>query len=66
MRIEEEEPEAKNIWIMKPVGSSRGRGIFLVSSVHDLAYSEAMVCQVMAPSSYRPSSHRLALRHDKL
>ena len=59
MRIEEEEPDkTKNIWIMKPVGSSRGRGIFLVSSVHDLSYSEAMVCQRYIPVS---STHRAPL-----
>jgi hypothetical protein len=44
----EEDGEAEsgnNIWIMKPVGSSRGRGIFLVSDLNDVSYSESMVVQ---------------------
>eukprot|EP01043_Picozoa_sp_COSAG02_P027844 COSAG02_NODE_1660_length_11449_cov_6.953128_1_plen_1345_part_00 len=44
-RVEEEEDGAENIWIMKPVGSSRGRGIFLVSDLNDVTYSEDMVVQ---------------------
>ena len=45
-RVEEEEGEgAENIWIMKPVGSSRGRGIFLISDLNDVSYSEDMVVQ---------------------
>lgn len=30
---------------MKPVGSSRGRGIFLISDLNDVSYSESMVVQ---------------------
>jgi hypothetical protein len=30
---------------MKPVGSSRGRGIFLISELKDVSYSESMVVQ---------------------
>lgn len=28
-----------NLWIMKPVGQSRGRGISLVSSLQDVVFS---------------------------
>lgn len=34
-----------NIWIMKPVGLSRGRGISLVTDVNTLQYSQASVIQ---------------------
>ena len=44
-RVEDEEEGTENIWIMKPVGSSRGRGIFLVSDLNDVTYSEDMVVQ---------------------
>jgi tubulin polyglutamylase TTLL5 len=35
----------QNIWIMKPVGLSRGRGISLVGDLHSLAYSQSSVIQ---------------------
>jgi tubulin polyglutamylase TTLL5 len=34
-----------NIWIMKPIGLSRGRGISLVTDVNSLTYSHASVVQ---------------------
>nr|CCA27829.1 tubulintyrosine ligase family putative [Albugo laibachii Nc14] len=37
-------PEA-NIWIMKPVASSRGRGISLVNDLNQLVYGENVVIQ---------------------
>jgi tubulin polyglutamylase TTLL5 len=36
---------AVNIWIMKPVGLSRGRGITMVTDVNSLTYSQASVIQ---------------------
>ena len=49
-RVDEEEGDGEggpsnNVWIMKPVGSSRGRGIFLVSDLNEVSYSESMVVQ---------------------
>lgn len=35
----------KNIWIMKPVALSRGRGISLVNNLNDVVYSEPVVIQ---------------------
>eukprot|EP00873_Tetraselmis_striata_P044561 jgi/Tetstr1/464825/TSEL_009564.t1 len=37
--------EGGNLWIMKPVGSSRGRGISLVSAVDDIVHGEQVVMQ---------------------
>lgn len=34
-----------NLWIMKPVGQSRGRGISLISSLQDVVFSEPVVLQ---------------------
>ena len=35
--------DALNMWIMKPVGSSRGRGISLLNDISGVSYGEAMV-----------------------
>ena len=34
-----------NLWIMKPVGLSRGRGIFLVDDIATVSFSTPMICQ---------------------
>lgn len=34
-----------NFWIMKPVGSSRGRGISIASDISDVSYSQPIVIQ---------------------
>lgn len=39
-----EEKEGKfNFWIMKPVSSSRGRGISLVNDISNITYGEPVV-----------------------
>jgi tubulin polyglutamylase TTLL5 len=38
-------PTGKNIWIMKPVALSRGRGISLVNDLSDVVYGEQVVIQ---------------------
>ena len=40
-----EEGDALNMWIMKPVGSSRGRGISILNDISGVSYGEAMVIQ---------------------
>jgi hypothetical protein len=39
------EGDALNMWIMKPVGSSRGRGISILNDISGVSYGEAMVIQ---------------------
>mmetsp|Transcript_11441 Transcript_11441/g.9840 ORF Transcript_11441/g.9840 Transcript_11441/m.9840 type:complete len:113 (-) Transcript_11441:574-912(-) len=34
-----------NIWIMKPIGKSRGRGISLVNDINDVRYTETVILQ---------------------
>ena len=36
---------SKNIWILKPIGMSRGRGISMVTDANSLTYSQASVLQ---------------------
>ena len=36
---------ANNIWIMKPIGKSRGRGIKLINNIADLSYVDNIVVQ---------------------
>lgn len=43
-KLEETEPD-KNVWIMKPVGKSRGRGISVINDVNQVSYGEIMVIQ---------------------
>lgn len=40
--ISEKSPQ-ENIWIMKPVGKSRGRGISLINDINQVNYGEPMV-----------------------
>jgi len=35
----------ENLWIIKPVGMSRGRGISVVNDIGSVSYSEQVVCQ---------------------
>ena len=37
--------KAMNVWIMKPIGKSRGRGISLINDLIDLKYTEQVVVQ---------------------
>lgn len=43
-RLDETEPDT-NVWIMKPVGKSRGRGISVINDVNQVSYGEIMVIQ---------------------
>ena len=50
------------LWIMKPVGLSRGRGIFLVSDLGDVAYGEAHVVQRYIEKPLLVDGHKFDLR----
>ena len=43
-QLEKTEPDT-NVWIMKPVGKSRGRGISVINDVNQVSYGEVMVIQ---------------------
>ncbi|GBG82841.1 hypothetical protein CBR_g36370 [Chara braunii] len=36
---------SENLWIMKPIGQSRGRGIFLINDINEISYGSPMVVQ---------------------
>ena len=42
---QEEENSSANVWIMKPVGKSRGRGISVINDVNQVSYGEIMIIQ---------------------
>ena len=51
-----------NTWIMKPVGSSRGRGIFIVNSIEEVEYGEAFVIQKYLSNPLLVHGHKFDLR----
>jgi tubulin polyglutamylase TTLL5 len=51
-----------NVWIMKPVGMSRGRGIELVSDISCLTYSQATVVQRYIPYPMCLDGYKFDLR----
>ena len=53
-RIGAQDAGAANLWILKPVGLSRGRGISVVSELADVTYADACVVQ-----SYLRTPHLL-------
>ena len=51
-----------NIWIIKPIGLSRGRGISLVDSVSDVSYSQPIVIQKYIESPFCFMDYKFDLR----
>jgi hypothetical protein len=43
-RLADRDP-ARNLWILKPAGSSRGRGIFVFDDIAAVSYTECVVVQ---------------------
>jgi len=39
------EKQEENVWIMKPAGSSRGRGIQLITEIYEVRMEELVVIQ---------------------
>jgi len=50
------------VWIMKPVGLSRGRGISLVNDLSSVVYSETMVVQRYIPNPLLLDGYKFDLR----
>ncbi|QDZ21487.1 Tubulin-tyrosine ligase/tubulin polyglutamylase [Chloropicon primus] len=53
---------SENTWIMKPVSSSRGRGIFLINSIEEVEYGEAFVVQKYVSNPLLIHQHKFDLR----
>jgi hypothetical protein len=55
-------PAAPNVWIMKPVGLSRGRGIRLVSDIGAVRWTEPMVIQKYVANPLTLDGYKFDLR----
>ena len=53
---------AAPLWIMKPIGLSRGRGIFMVRDLDDVAYGEPHVVQRYLERPLTIDAHKFDLR----
>ena len=53
---------SKNIWIMKPSASSRGRGISLVTDYSDISYAEPMIIQKYVKNPLLLDGYKFDLR----
>jgi hypothetical protein len=55
-------PADPNVWIMKPVGLSRGRGIRVINDIGQVRYSEDMVIQRYIHNPLTLGGHKFDLR----
>ena len=60
-RAEAEGP-GRNLWIMKPCGSSRGRGISLVNDISHVCYGDSVVIQKYLSRPLLLDGHKFDLR----
>jgi len=51
-----------NLWIMKPVGLSRGRGISLVADIGDVCYDQSVIIQRYIPNPMLLDGYKFDLR----
>ena len=51
-----------NVWILKPIGLSRGRGISMVDCISDVTYGEAMVIQQYVANPLLLDGYKFDLR----
>ena len=55
-------PRLPNVWILKPVGLSRGRGISMVDCITDVTYGEQMVIQQYVSNPLLLDGYKFDLR----
>jgi tubulin polyglutamylase TTLL5 len=58
----EGKPKVPNLWIMKPAGSSRGRGIQVVNDVGSVHYGELTIIQQYISNPYLLSGYKWDMR----
>lgn len=51
-----------NIWIMKPTGKSRGRGITVLNDISDVMYAEPVVLQKYLKNPLLLKGHKFDMR----
>ncbi len=61
MKLKQTEPK-KNVWIVKPTNSSRGRGIYLIDSINDVVADEVSIVSRYVTNPLLINGHKFDLR----